>query len=287
MGRVGAPAGRSHPPNGKSDAVRSVPPGPGRPGAGAGIRSIGTGLVNLLFPPVCLVCRNVLGGEPARCCATCDALLAAERAEPACPRCGQSVGPVDGPGEGCRSCRDGRSHLAGMVRVGPYGPALGRLLRGFKFQGREEFEPILGAWLSEAVVRAPWLERVEAIVPVPTHWRHRVRRPLHAADLLARHVSESVRVPLLRALRRTRAGPHQVGLTFTQRLENVRGVFAMRRRVEVRGKRLLLLDDVRTTGATIEQCASVLRKAGAAEVYGAVLLKVTWATEPTGEPLMV
>lgn len=87
-------------------------------------------------------------------------------------------------------------------------------------------------------------------------------------------MARRLNLPLVRVLRRTRAGPHQIGLSYTARAANVRGAFAMRPGVELRDARLLLIDDVRTTGATINECAKVLQASGAAEVYAAVVVAV-------------
>jgi competence protein ComFC len=122
---------------------------------------------------------------------------------------------------------------------------------------------------------------------IPTHWRTRLHRPLHAAEVLADHVARAMGIPAVAILRRTSAGRHQVGLTYTERIENVRGLYALRKGVSLDAARILIVDDVRTTGATLDHCARVLRRGGAAEVYGAVALKVTWVTHPTGAPLMI
>lgn len=137
--------------------------------------------------------------------------------------------------------------------------------------------PLLGAWLAEAASSASWSERIESIVSVPTHWRRRLKRPLHLAEALARVVERQTGLPHLSALRRVRSGPHQIGLNPLERARNVRGAFAIRRGVTLRGTRVVLIDDVKTTGATINECAKVLRDGGAAEVYAAVVVTVRWA----------
>jgi predicted amidophosphoribosyltransferase len=126
----------------------------------------------------------------------------------------------------------------------------------------------------ETVASAPWRSRVEAVVFVPSLWRRRVLRPYYAAESLARLVAGGTRLPQLPLLRRIRGGSHQIGLSFPQRVENVRGAFAMARGATLQRAKLLLIDDVMTTGATLNECAKVLRRAGAEEVYGAVVVTV-------------
>ena len=120
---------------------------------------------------------------------------------------------------------------------------------------------------------ADWLPRVEAVTCVPTHWRRQIRARLNPAAELASYAARRLRLPYVRLMRRVRAGPHQIGLSYDDRLQNIVGVFALRRRVQVRSARLLIIDDVRTTGATLNECAKVLRRAGAAETYGAVVVR--------------
>ena len=204
-----------------------------------------------------------------------------DRAEEACPTCAASVAPFEVAESLCRRCREETPRLKGAVRVGAYGPDLGRLLRSYKYQAREELEPVLAGWLTDAVREAVWLDRVEAIVSVPTHWRHRLTRPLHAAEALAAFVAKRTTRPHLPILQRTRAGPHQVGLSYSQRASNIRGAFAVRKGVDLNKARLLLVDDVKTTGATIDECAKVLNRAGAAEVYAAVVVSVGWVHPET------
>ncbi len=103
-------------------------------------------------------------------------------------------------------------------------------------------------------------------------------RPLYPAEALAAAVAQATDLPQLPILLRIRAGAHQVGLSFAQRAANVRGVFRLRKGVRLHDARLLLVDDVRTTGATLEECAKVLRRSGAREVFAAVALRAYRAT---------
>ncbi len=230
----------------------------------------------LVFPQRCPLCADGLPPGAARFCSCCADLLADERAESACPRCAATVGPYEVSGGRCRQCRHRRLNAKATVRVAEYRACLGQLIRSYKYHGREELEPVLIRWLIEVVADAPWLDRVEAVVSVPTHWKHRLGRPLYPAEILAARVARETGLPHVPILRRLRAGPHQVGLSYDLRTANVRGAFDTRPGVKLRDARLLLIDDVRTTGATIEECAKVLRHAGASEVYAAVLVRVVF-----------
>lgn len=233
-------------------------------------------VTDTIFPTHCILCGEAMGEAAARLCDPCDAVVARERKVPACPKCARSVAPFEVSGGRCKACRGRRPPVDGVVRVATYCDAFSALLRSYKYHGRQSLEPALGGWLAEAVGGAPWRDRVEAVVPVPTFWRRRITSPLHAAEALAAVVAKGLGLPNASLLRRVKGGPHQIGLTYRERLQNVRGAFELRRGAALRGARLLIIDDVKTTGATINECAGVLRRAGAAEVYAAVLVTVSW-----------
>jgi len=151
------------------------------------------------------------------------------------------------------------------------------MLRQYKYHNREDLEPLLAGWLTDSLLAARWSERVEAVVSVPTHWRRKVSQRFHAADALGAAVARALKLPHVPLLKRTRSGPHQIGLSEAERVKNVRGAFAMRRGARLSGARLLLIDDVRTTGATVEECAKVLRHGGAAEIYAGVVARANWS----------
>lgn len=238
------------------------------------IASLSRSLVELVFPPRCIACGTWRydGADPL--CGECRVAVNRECSVPTCPTCAAPVSPYEVSLGRCGHCRGRSFRIAGTVRVGIYRALLGQLLRAYKYHGREELALLLGGWLVEAIETAPWRDRIEAVVSVPTHWKRRFNRPFHAADALASYVVRKVSLPHVSVLRRVRAGPHQIGLSDTERAANVRGAFAIRKGVVLRDARVLLIDDVRTTGATLEECAKVLRRGGAAEVYAAVVLRV-------------
>jgi len=245
------------------------------------VAGVAQAAAGLLFPPRCLACGDFDETTGDGLCFPCATAMTEARVAPSCPTCAADVAPHEVKLDRCSQCRGHALKVAWAVRVGSYRSSLGGLLRAYKYNQREELSPLLGRWLSEAIVAAPWLGQVEGIVSVPTHWRRRITRSFHAADALAGLVSRRLELPHLPLLRRLRAGPRQVGLSVTRRAENVRGAFALRPGVTLRDARLLLMDDVRTTGATLEECARVLRRGGASEVYSAVICRVTFDVPDT------
>ncbi|MCO6435823.1 MAG: ComF family protein [Phycisphaerae bacterium] len=236
---------------------------------------------DLLYPPQCLFCgTGPAPGSPlstfyaVHICRTCRAAIDAAVAESACPTCGGEADKIEVKNGRCPQCRARGTRLAGTVRLGAYGSFLGPHLRALKYLGREELAVPLARRLGDSLRCAAWFERVEAIAAVPSHWMRRIARPVRTVDLIARELADAVDLPLLPLLRRVRGGPHQIGLSYTQRLHNVRGAFGLGRGVQLEGARILIVDDVMTTGATIEECARVLLRGGAAEVFAAVLVRV-------------
>jgi len=204
-----------------------------------------------------------------------------QRKQPACPRCAGDIAEFEVSDDRCRQCRRQSPSVDGTVRVGAYRDVLGRILRAYKFQRQEHFELLLARWMLSAGMRAPWWSSVEAVVPVPAFWRRRMGQAYYPASRLACAVAACMKLPQVPLLRRVRGGPHQVGLSHTKRWENVRGAFAVRRSYKLNGPTLLLVDDVRTTGATLAECAKVLRRAGARRVYAAVVVS---AGDPQRKP---
>ncbi len=239
-------------------------------------RPFGYESLNLIFPPQCLLCRGHLAGARASFCEPCAAKIQRERDEEGCPRCGSSVAPYEVSQGRCKRCRRRRPAFSGVVRAGPYGDAMGSLFRSYKYEGREELGGRFADWLTSSVLAAPWLDRIQAVVTVPTHWRHRLFREHYPAELLADAVSRAIHRPLVSVLRRLRGGPHQIHLGYKDRVRNVRGAFALRPGVTLYKPSVLLVDDVKTSGATLNECARVLRRAGAKEVFAAAVLTVSW-----------
>jgi ComF family protein len=231
------------------------------------------GLLAAICPPSCAACGGLAARTSEPLCDDCVIELGELMSESYCPRCGMTAAPFGLRAEGCGRCAGHRLPFDGVIRVASYRGAFARLLRIFKYQGREELDAYFVAALTRALARAPFYEALDAVVAVPTHWTHRLRRPFHPAILLGRRTAAACAIPYRRLLRRVRGGKHQVGLPASSRRDNVRGRFALARGRCVAGLTIALVDDVMTTGATAGECARVLKRAGAAAVYVAVLAR--------------
>ncbi len=168
--------------------------------------------------------------------------------------------PLDESGR-CALCRFGLSGFDEVFTYGSYEGSLRKLIHVFKFGGVTPLAKPFGNFLALALPRE---RRFDAIVPMPLHWRRRWERGFNQAELLANEISRRWNVPVLRVVKRLRATVPQAGLTNAKRRANVRGVFKATRRLD--GTRILLVDDVLTTGATAAACARALKRAGASRV---------------------
>lgn len=222
------------------------------------IRRLGRAALDLVFPPRCAVCAR----EGAFLCDGCVAALAPAE-PPRCPRCWQP-GPDASP---CLDCRLQPPAFDGLRAAFVYqGPAR-ELIHALKYRGITALAGPMAALLAERMRQ----HRLEAdlLVPVPLSARRRRARGYNQAEALARALAKEGGWPFLAtAVIRVRHGPPQTrSADAEERRRNVTGAFLCREPA-VAGKRVLLLDDVTTTGATLSSCAASLKDAGAASVWG-------------------
>ncbi len=232
--------------------------------------------LDAVVPPTCLSCECIVA-SPGGLCASCWQRLGwIDR--PWCARCGTPFaadtnrGAVDAI---CAACLAERSPLAKIRAALRYDDASRNLVLGFKHADRTHAAPFFGKWLARAGADA--LDGADLLVPVPLHWTRLVWRRFNQSALLAHALARESGVPCLPDLLvRARRTPIQGMLGRLQRQRNVRRAFAVRPRLaaRVKGARIVLVDDVLTTGATLAECARTLRRAGAAEIRAVTLARV-------------
>jgi len=205
-------------------------------------------LTDLLYPPSCWACGASLRRQADALCANC-ALQPAEDA-----------------------CRDRPLAFDQVVALGRYEGGLRRTIQRAKFEGELGAWTWMGAALAERVAAQPWTAGLDAVVPVPATWRSRLKRGANPAGLLGKSVASRLGRPMRTWLARSHARP-QVGLGRAERLANAEGAFLTHPSARPSGLRLLLVDDVMTTGATADVCARALKAAGALSVEVAVLAR--------------
>lgn len=193
---------------------------------------------------------------------------------PVCDRCGVPLGHSEAA-DICAPCtaRPPRWSRARAALI--YDEASRRPVLDLKRAGRRDGLRTMGAWMARA--GKPLIAEADLIVPVPLHYRRLASRGFNQSGWLSAELSRQTDTPACQdALRRTRATPTQAGLASRARRRNVAGAFDVRasRQTKVAGKRIVLVDDVLTTGATLSACTRALRKAGAAQVDVLVLARV-------------
>lgn len=228
----------------------------------------------LLYPPECTLCLQSLElqpNEPLLCEGCRQELLAGSLWR--CPRCGGSAPQRIPPGQRCGHCRTSRFHFTRAVAGGVYRGALKEAVLAMKRPERYG--------LTIALAQCLWEERgeelaaleVDLVVPIPMHWWRRWRQGANAPDLLAEVLAQRLGRPLLRWALARRHRPPQGNLSAARRRHNLRGAMRLATRRSFQGQRVLLVDDVLTTGATCSEAARVLKKAGAREVAVCVLAR--------------
>ena len=224
-------------------------------------------VLDLLFPPICLGCEREERPGPLALglCLPCRGRLKLLRGF-RCAGCGRPLAAAaPSPGYLCGECRSRPPAFDRLLALWSYEPPLQQVMRALKF-GRLDF---LGGHLASEL----WhrlggeLRSLEVVVPVPLHWRRQAARGYNQAERIARPLARHLDRPLVSALRRARPTPPQARLERSRRQANLRGAFRGRRGARaVRGRRVLLVDDVTTTGATLGHAAAALRRSGAASV---------------------
>lgn len=189
-----------------------------------------------------------------------------------CARCGlpypQNV-PI------CGACVGKRLYLDSVVSLYPYQSPLKEVIHRWKYhRSFRSWNLLRNLFLSALEAKEEVLRAISAhvVVPVPLHWRRRWVREFNQSEMLSALVGEFLSIPVVEAVKRVRHTPYQRASSFHKRKENIRGAFALKE--EVRGKRVLLVDDVATTLATASEIGRVLVKGGASEVHLLVLARV-------------
>ncbi|MFZ5734493.1 MAG: ComF family protein [Pseudomonadota bacterium] len=236
--------------------------------------------LDIALPTLCVACRAPVVG--AGVCAQCWAKLSFI-APPYCERLG--IPFVYDPGPGLLSMEaiaNPPSYRCARAAV-RYDDVARTLVHALKYQDRIDLAPTMGRWMARAGHEI--IEHADVVVPVPLHWRRGWSRRYNQSGHLAKAITQASGLPLEPwLLKRTRRTEQQIGLSKSERAANVQGAFTVspEHKPHVRGRRVLLVDDVLTSGSTVDACARALLRARAAQVDVLVFARVV---EPFANPI--
>jgi ComF family protein len=190
-----------------------------------------------------------------------------------CARCDHpftsSIATAYSPNHVCHPCAERPPSYTKAWTLYPYRPPLQQAIRLFKYQGKVSLAAPLAALM---IARLPPLDSIDMIIPVPLHIERLRQREFNQSLLLADHIGHSLDIPVTYTnLIRTTPTLAQTTLSRKSRQKNLRRAFAVRRPDAIANRRILLIDDVFTTGTTVNECAKALRKAGSADVFALTL----------------
>jgi len=228
------------------------------------LESFYRGLLDIVYPPKCLVCGRM---QPYPLCGRC-----AEKIEvigpSACPRCGFGM-----DSEVCWECHDKRFYFDSAHCYGYYTGALREAIHQFKYAAHRELAPVLAEFLLSMWKGDSRIPYVDCVVPIPIHKKREQERGFNQSRLLAENVAQRFALALAPwAIVRIRPTRPQVELDLHERAANVKGVFDAGRE-SVEGRHVLLIDDVFTTGSTLDDAARALKAAGALRVHALALAR--------------
>jgi ComF family protein len=252
--------------------LASISPPPRLKHAAVAARGVLRAALDLALPPLCAACREPVEGKGL--CPTCWSKLSFIT-RPYCERLG--IPFVYDPGPGILSMEaiaapPAYHRARAAVRFDEISRAL---VHALKYGDRLDLAPMMGRWIASA--GGELLAEADALVPVPLHWRRLWARRFNQSAMLAATISKESGVPIATAaLKRVRATAQQVGLSRTERAANIQGAFRVPEegKAAVAGRRLVLVDDVLTSGATVEGCARALLRSGAANVDVLIFARV-------------
>lgn len=241
-------------------------------GVASSVHSALRRVLDLALPPLCAACREPVDGRGL--CPACWSKLSFIT-RPYCERLGTPF--VYDPGPGVLSMEaianpPAYNRARAAVRFDEISRAL---VHALKYGDRLDLAPMMGRWISQA--GRELLAEADALIPVPLHWRRLWARRFNQSGMLAAAISRQIGVPVAAgALKRVKPTAQQVGLSRTERAANIQGAFRVPAdgKAAVTGRRLVLIDDVLTSGATVEGCARALLRAGAVNVDVLVFARV-------------
>ena len=229
------------------------------------LRQAFTTALDLVLPNHCLACEGALIDKPFLCEFCRDQLRLIDG--PRCSECGKPVGKFSTRETRCAECKRHPLQFSQASAPLQYSTVTRDLLLKLKFERKPLIASFFADFLAQHFASLYWLVKVDVVVPAPMHWFKHFARGYNQAELLANGMASQFGMPISNALKKTRHTQPQVRLARSERLKNIGDSIEVRRPEDIRGKTVLLIDDVMTTGTTCSECARVMYEAGAEEVF--------------------
>lgn len=230
-------------------------------------------MLDVGLPPLCPSCREPVGDGAGLCAACWSKLMPIER--PFCEKLGIPFTYDPGPGiYSMQAIADPPAYSRGRAAV-RYDEIARAMVHALKYGDRLDLAPVMARWMARAGDEL--LADAEVVVPVPLHWRRMWARRFNQSATLAKVLATERGIPIsFTALKRVKATPQQVGLSKAERATNVQGAFRVdpAGKAEIARRHVVLVDDVLTSGATVDACSRVLLRAGARQVDVLVFARV-------------
>ncbi len=214
-------------------------------------------LIEYIFPPRCVFCNEILKtGAPIYIC----------------EKCADKIGYYNNCINYLSLPKDLKIYCDGMICVGRYSENLKDSLRRFKFSNKPSYYRAFGMLLALKVQNTIQLDNIDLIIPVPLHKNRQKQRGYNQAELVAKYASKQLKVPFAEnILIKTSESKNQSVLSRNERFFNLEGLFYVNNAETIINKNILLIDDIITTGSTVNQCSKALKQAGASTIIAAVI----------------
>ncbi len=230
---------------------------------------IGT-LLDYIFPPKCVFCGELLApGTLVRICEECNHSL--HISEDICAKCHAPL-KLTGELPGCPTCIGVKRYYHGAIGIYRYAGNVASAMKRFKFTGKTSYAKTFAYELARSLrLIGACAPLIDVVTYIPSDKRRQSERGYNPSFLLAQAIANMLNLPLMHTLDKKKSIKPQSSLSKEQRKANIRGAFALTKGAELSGKRILLIDDVFTTGSTVGEAARVLRRGGAAYVFAAAV----------------
>ncbi len=214
-------------------------------------------LIEYIFPPRCVFCNEILkAGAPIYIC----------------EKCADKIDFYNNCINDLSLPKDLKTYCDGMICVGRYSESLKESLRRFKFSNKPSYYRAFGTLIALKVQNTIKLDDIDLIIPVPLHKNRQKQRGYNQAELVAKHASKQLKIPFAEnVLIKTSESKSQSVLSRKERFFNLEGLFYVNNAETIFNKNILLIDDIITTGSTVNQCCKVLKEAGASSIIAGVI----------------